>query len=140
MGVDKTTFGSLEVENADEGFLFPVGFTLPGDLAVADDLVVFTTPVAGLSLIKAEAHAKTAPTGADAILVVEHEDSDDVATLTIAATEKKAEDTDIGSEAEDMDLGDQLAINVNQIGSSAAGADVDVVLWFLRKTTDAATS
>lgn len=133
--VDRTSFAALEVTGETEGFPLTVAVTLPGNLAVADDQVVYSTPFPGMTLVKAEAHAKTAPAGADAILQVEI-GTTDVATITIPDGSKKGEQTTVGADAKDMAQGTDININVDQVGSGTPGADTDVLLTFIVPATD----
>ncbi|MCH8992381.1 MAG: hypothetical protein IIA44_11625 [Acidobacteria bacterium] len=128
--------GELDLSGADEGIPLVFCFTLPGDLVVGDSEVVFSTPFAGMTLVKAEAHAKTAPTDADAIIDIAV-GAVDVATLTITAGTKKAEDITIDAAGAGLALATDIDIDITQKGSTIAGADVDVILT-VRNVGDAA--
>ena len=137
--VDVTPSGELNLAGAAEGIPLVYCFTIPGNLAASDSQIVFSTPFAGMTLVKAEAHAKTAPTDASAIIDIAV-GATDVATLTMTTGTKKAEDITIDAAGAGLALATDIDIDVTQIGSTLPGADVDVILTFVKSTSDIATS
>lgn len=103
------------------------GFYISGYPTVANDLS--WTPVApqAMTCVKTWAACKTAPTGADLILSIYNvTQAAVVGTVTIAASATTGNSTSYTTSA--ITAGDVLRLDVTQIGSTVAGADISVVL------------
>ncbi len=106
-------------------------FTVIGTLTVGTDVAPLIIAPFALTIKKAFARVKTAPTGASIIVDINKNGSTIWSTqsnrLTIAATANSASQTyfDTTSIAE----GDYLTLDVDQVGSTVAGADLTVELY-----------
>ena len=101
-----------------------ITFGLLGNLTVANDQTNHVIVNQASTALLCRAIAKTAPTGANAILVIKKNGTDTIATVTITAGQTSVTATPSGSFA----AGDYLSIDVTQIGSTLPGADVNITL------------
>jgi threonine aldolase len=106
-------------------------FSQTGTLAVAAGTLAFVAPFA-MTVVGVRAHVGTAPTGASLIVDV-HQDGTTIFTTqgnrpTIAAsgTTSGEETPDVTAIAED----DELTVDIDQVGSTIAGADLTVVISY----------
>ena len=97
-----------------------------GDLAVTTGTQRFYL-VAPSELKNVEAYVKTAPVGADATFAIIKNGSSTIKTVTISAG-----NTSSGDNLSEIALaeGDFLTVNITQVGSSTAGADLYINLSF----------
>ena len=101
-------------------------FNRSGDLAVTTGTQRFYL-VAPSELKNVEAYVKTAPVGADATFAIIKNGSSTIKTVTISAG-----NTSSGDNLSEIALaeGDFLTVNITQVGSSTAGADLYINLSF----------
>ena len=101
-------------------------FNRSGDLAVTTGTQRFYLAAAS-ELNNVEAYVKTAPVGADATLDIIKNGSTNLKTVTISDG-----NTSSGDNISEIALaeGDYLTVNITQVGSSTAGADLYVNLSF----------
>ncbi len=107
-------------------------FSIVGTLSVGTDLAPLIIAPFALTILKAFARVKTAPTGASVIIDVNKNGTSIWATtqanrLTIAAAALSASQTAFDTTT--LAEGDYLTIDVDQIGSTIAGADLTVELY-----------
>lgn len=112
-----------------------------GGLIVQDDIMGPLIFPRAATIKRVVARVGTAPTGANLIIDIDRYDSSDALQgsifdgagnrITIAATEYTDDKDDDGSELSSeaaLDYGDYLLVNIDQIGSTVAGADLVVVI------------
>ena len=101
-------------------------FNRSGDLAVTTGTQRFYL-VATSELSNVEAYVKTAPVGADATFNIIKNGSTTIKTVTISDG-----NTSSGDNLSEIALaeGDYLTVNITQVGSSTAGADLYINLSF----------
>jgi hypothetical protein len=108
-------------------------FHKDGTLSVDTNISAQLRASAALTLEKVHADVKTAPTGADLILDINLNgtsiwNATQANRVTILATELTGSQTAFDTTAVIAD--DLLTLDVDQIGSSVAGADVTINLFF----------
>ena len=123
--------GSQITTVSNSGF----GIILSGDAEVATDVIPsrWYLPVSG-TFTKIIAYAKTAPTGANLIIDVNLNGSTilDGSKVTIPASDNDVTVTSFATST--FSAGDYLTVDIDQIGSSVAGADV-LLSFYVRKAT-----
>lgn len=103
------------------------GFSIPGYPIVANDVSWNPVSPQAMTATKTWAYCKTAPTGANLILSVYNiTQAAVVGTVTINANATAGNSTSFTTSA--ITAGDVLRLDVTQIGSTVAGADISVVL------------
>lgn len=103
------------------------GFSLPGQMIVANDTSWNPVSPQALTVLKLWAHVKTAPTGASLIVQIYNiTQAKVVAPVTIAISGTDANTTTITNAA--IAAGDVLRLDVTQVGSTVAGADLTLVV------------
>lgn len=103
------------------------GFYIPGTLYVANDLSWNPVSPQAMTAIKTWASVKTAPTGATLIMSIYNvTQAAVVGTVSIVASATSGNSTAYTTPA--IAAGDVLRLDITQIGSTIAGADVTVIL------------
>lgn len=105
-----------------------LSFAVVGTLTVAADQAPTIVAPCALTIVKVKVVVKTAPTGASIIVDVNK------AGTTIFTTQNKRPEIAIGATQDDSDTpdvtalaeGDKVTIDIDQIGSGTAGADLTV--------------
>lgn len=103
------------------------GFFIAGNASVANDLSWDPVSPQALTCVKTWAYCKTAPTGANLILSIYNiTQAAVVGTVTINAAATSGNSTSYTTSA--IAAGDVLRLDITQIGSTVAGADITVIL------------
>ncbi len=115
-----------ELSEGQPSFIFTVTGTLTTGTSVAPILVAHRA----LTIVKAYANVKTAPTGADLLLDINKNGSTIWSTqgdrVKCAATASSGTQTSFDTTA--LAEGDLLTLDIDQVGSSVAGANLTVML------------
>lgn len=108
-----------------------VAFYLAGTCYVGDAQIRINIPKAA-TVSKVVARIITAPTGADINLNVQKNGTNDILSsdLAIAASATTGTSTSIDTDYDDLAENDFITVDINQVGSTVAGADLMVALVY----------
>ena len=106
--------------------------SIQGTLATGTNVVPRIVLPRACTILKVTAYAETAPTGASILIDINKNGTDSIYTgvtrLTIAAAAKAGNTTSFHATNKVLAAEDQLTIDIDQVGSTIAGADFSITI------------